>query len=787
MKPGEEPRNSHEELEETTLMSERLMSEGPPEDPRLLEAVREYMNALDAGLRPSRREWLERYPEIAKELGACLDGLAFVHSAAGKMNAGEETPDLPEGTMARPLGDFRLIKEIGRGGMGVVYEAIQLSLGRKVAVKVLPFTAALDPRHLERFRNEASAAAHLHHTNIVSVHAVGCERSVHYYAMQLIEGKSLAEVIRELRNVASTLPPGSQAAGGSSAFSLRRGPDMAPTSGTSSVESSPKTIDAAGVTLSTLRTSKPLAFYKSVARFGQQAAEALQYAHEAGVVHRDIKPANLMVDGRGKLWITDFGLAQFYSDAELTQTGDLVGTIAYMSPEQASGKAVVLDQRTDIYSLGITLYELLTLQRAFPAKNREALLQQVSAMDPRSPRLIDKRIPRELETILEKATAKDPAERYQTAQEFAADLDRFLRDEPIHAKPPTRWDKMVKWTRRHRSLAIGAVALLFLASAGFLTSTILIAREQRRTQANFQQARDAVDFFAQVAEEQMTAPPMSEVRRVLLRHAVSYYSDFMRDHADDATARAEIEKAQQHVTDILQELTASQKSDRVSWRISMLDQESVQQELVLSSQQVTETDELYSNWYGVGNSRLEASRLESSKERQDYYQQVAKSGEKSLKAILSDTQYQRLVEISWQTSGQRAFRDDLVVQALQLSDTQRAAIDQMIEKWMASHGPGGGPPGMRGGGGGPDGGMGGGRAGDRPSDDERNGPPHKMGGPDGQGGPWGRDTALVDNILGLLSPQQLAAWKSLIGVPFTGPIRAGPFGGMRRGGGFGPH
>ena len=164
---------------------------------------------------------------------------------------------------------------------------------------------------------------------------------------------------------------------------------------------------------------------------------------------------NLMVDAASENCGSPIsGLAQFYSDAELTQTGDLVGTIAYMSPEQASGKAVVLDQRTDIYSLGITLYELLTLQRAFPAKNREELLQQVSTMDPRSPRLIDRRTPRRLErTILEKATCQGSREQHhQAAQEFADDLSRFLRDEPIHAKPPTRWDKMVKWTRRRKSL-----------------------------------------------------------------------------------------------------------------------------------------------------------------------------------------------------------------------------------------------------------------------------------------------------------------------------------------------
>jgi len=210
MKPVE-PSRGDDDLDETAALSS-----AEPEDPQLLEAVQEYMNALDAGLRPSRREWLERYPRIARELGACLDGLAFVHSAAAKMNP--ESLDVPEGALARPLGDFRLVKEIGRGGMGVVYEAIQLSLGRKVAVKVLPFTAALDPRHLERFRNEASAAAHLHHTNIVPVYAVGCERSVHYYAMQLIEGQSLSQVIRELRDLADYMPGNA----GSSAATLRR-------------------------------------------------------------------------------------------------------------------------------------------------------------------------------------------------------------------------------------------------------------------------------------------------------------------------------------------------------------------------------------------------------------------------------------------------------------------------------------------------------------------------------------------------------------------------------------
>src|SRR4051812_6003027 len=184
------------------------------EDPRLISAVREYMALLEAGVHPHRQEFLARYPEIATELAACLDGLAFVHSAAAQMQTPGTNANVDEeSATARPLGDFKLIREIGRGGMGVVYEAVQLSLGRRVAVKVLPFAATLDARHLQRFRNEAQAAAQLHHTNIVPVYAVGCERSVHFYAMQMIEGQSLADVIKDLRAAAENGAPKSLSVG----------------------------------------------------------------------------------------------------------------------------------------------------------------------------------------------------------------------------------------------------------------------------------------------------------------------------------------------------------------------------------------------------------------------------------------------------------------------------------------------------------------------------------------------------------------------------------------------
>jgi serine/threonine protein kinase len=184
---------------------------------------------------------------------------------------------------------------------------------------------------------------------------------------------------------------------------------------------------------STEPSIRSTAYFRTVANLGTQAAEALEHAHQLGVVHRDIKPANLLVDGRGNLWITDFGLAHCQSQAGLTMTGDLVGTLRYMSPEQALAKRLLIDHRTDIYSLGVTLYELLTLEPAFSGRDREELLRQVAFEEPRTPRQRNKAIPRELETIVLKAMEKSPESRYATAQELADDLRRFLEDRPIQA------------------------------------------------------------------------------------------------------------------------------------------------------------------------------------------------------------------------------------------------------------------------------------------------------------------------------------------------------------------
>jgi eukaryotic-like serine/threonine-protein kinase len=358
------------------------------------------------------------------------------------------------------LGDFALVREIGRGGMGVVYEAVQISLSRRVAVKVLPQAGMLDPRQLQRFQNEARAAAQLNHPHIVDVICVGCDDGVHYFVMRFVDGKTLAEVNDDCKLQISNCK-------------LQIDESA---SGLGSEVHSPKTEDLSPKT----EVANPKSKFENrkCAEWIAQAAEALDHAHSMGVVHRDIKPSNLLVDREGKLWVTDFGLARFADEAGLTMTGDLLGTLRYMSPEQALGQRGAIDHRSDIYALGATLYELLALRPVFDGVDRSDLLRQIAFVEPRPLWKIDRHIPRDLETIALKALEKSPADRYATAGEMAADLRRYLRGEPIHAKPPTLAQRSVKWCLRHRGLVVAAAAVLVLAVVGLSVSTLLISRSR---------------------------------------------------------------------------------------------------------------------------------------------------------------------------------------------------------------------------------------------------------------------------------------------------------------------
>lgn len=436
------------------------------DDPRAIRAVQEYLAALEAGRRPDRQEFLARHPDLADQLSGCLDALEFVHSAAESLHP----PAAPSGphTDLSPmtaLGDFRLVREVGRGGMGIVYEAEQVSLDRRVALKVLPYAATMDPKQLQRFRNEAKAAASLHHQNIVPVYAVGCERGVHYYAMQFIDGQSLAEVVRGLRRQGD--------AGAVGDATCDYGPGRAaptPPVAALSTEGDPP---------------RGREFYRNVARMIAHAADAVEHAHTMGIVHRDIKPGNLLLDSAGKVWVADFGLARFGPDAGLTMTGDLLGTLRYMAPEQALTKHGLVDHRADVYGLGATLYELLTLRPAMDGEDRREVLRQIAFEDPAPPRRVERSVPAELETITLKALAKDPSERYASAGELATDLCRYLEDRPILARRPTARQRLARWARRHRPVVVtaaAALALLIVAAViGLAVNNAMLTWERNQT------------------------------------------------------------------------------------------------------------------------------------------------------------------------------------------------------------------------------------------------------------------------------------------------------------------
>jgi serine/threonine protein kinase/Flp pilus assembly protein TadD len=418
-------------------------------DDRWSEALAASLEAADNS---AREAVLARYAEFASRLADFYARRARVERWAAPLRSAvqggppaEQQADTCHAGEA--LGDFRIFREVGRGGMGIVYEAEQLSLGRRVALKVLPFAATMDPRKLQRFQNEARAAASLEHTHIVPVYGVGCARGVHYYAMKFIDGQSLAEIIAARNNDGRM----------TNDEALSKAPEM------------PQGAIGTQIRQSTLGPLSSFiirdsSFFRTVAELGTQVAEALEHAHSLGIVHRDIKPANLMIDGNGSLWVTDFGLARTAADAGLTMTGDVLGTLRYMSPEQALAKHGLVDHRTDVYSLGVTLYELLTGKPAVDGKDREEILNSITLEEPRAPRALDAAIPHNLETIVLKAMEKNPADRYVTAKELADDLRHYLEDRPIRARRAPLSLRLRKWGRRHRpvvaSLAAGILTLL---------------------------------------------------------------------------------------------------------------------------------------------------------------------------------------------------------------------------------------------------------------------------------------------------------------------------------------
>ena len=685
------------------------------DDPRVLQALRDYTDALEAGRAPDRIAYLAAHPDIADTLATCLESLSLVHNVAPRLRLKPGAHPTAESLVGIPaaLGDFRVIREIGRGGMGVVYEAEQLSLGRRVALKVLPFASALDATRLQRFKNEAQAAAQLHHSHIVPVYAVGCDRGVHYYAMQLIEGQTLGALVRQMAH--SAAQRNGQAA--NTAPVTEDWVVLASREGTTRRAATPEktatTLNAANVPAETIAT--PLAtdftgllsaerknarasFYQAAARLGIQAAEALEHAHQAGVIHRDIKPGNLLVDARGKLWITDFGLAQFQSDGGLTLTGNLPGTIRYMSPEQALGKRFLLDHRTDIYSLGVTLYELVTLEPAFDDTDGRVLARHIAYEEPRAPRTIDRHIPPDLETILLKAMAKAPAERYASAQALADDLQRFLDSQPIRARRPSPIDRLVKWGRRHKPLVAAGMLLVVICALGFLASTIVVAREHRKTKLAYQraleeraaaersflQARQAVDTFTQLGEEELfNKPSMYQLRRKFLEASLDYYESFLEQHSSDSVVQAELAAAQQRVARIVDELSVLSSFGPVL----LLSDQRVQQELAVTPQQRQQIEQLIEQLWDEQGEAVADEQL-TPEARQHQLAEQLRWHEEQIAGVVHEEQMNRLRQIALQQQGPFAFKRPEIIDTLELSLEQRRRIVEIIAAHAPRHGPG---------------------------------------------------------------------------------------------------
>ena len=371
-------------------------------DPELDRLIEELTRRIQAGGSVDMEAIAREHPGHAEAIGRLLPALELLADLgqSASAQAGRAEVAVPDPTAGLgELGDYRLVREIGRGGMGIVYEAEQISLRRRVALKVLPFAAALDARQIQRFQVEAQAAACLHHPHIVPVHGVGCDRGVHYYAMQLIEGQSLAAMIAELRRLDGLDPPDGPApvlegvstsdlaarllTGGAPDRPAGPGSDAPTASLPAGASPHPAPTARASRTgpdrpTTSSSSTRNRDFVRGAARLALQAAEALDHAHDRGIVHRDIKPANLLLDAEGQLWVTDFGLAQVRGDDRLTLSGDLLGTLRYMSPEQALGRRVVIDGRTDVYSLGVTLYELLTLRPAVDGRDRAEILRRIA-------------------------------------------------------------------------------------------------------------------------------------------------------------------------------------------------------------------------------------------------------------------------------------------------------------------------------------------------------------------------------------------------------------------------
>jgi tetratricopeptide (TPR) repeat protein/predicted Ser/Thr protein kinase len=489
-------------------------------------AIAEYLEAIERGAPPDLEEFLARHADAGAALREfladyqaleCLSPRVAPATAAsahttGRMPAGK----YPRLELPRVFGNFELLEEIARGGMGIVYKARQTTPDRTVALKMILAGQLASDADVERFYAEAQAVATLDHANIVPVFEVGNCEGQHYFSMGYVEGESLSE-------------------------RLARGPLMA----------------------------------REAATIVRDVAGAVHYAHERGIVHRDLKPANILIEQDGRVRVTDFGLARRQTDeTRLTHTGQLLGTPNFMPPEQIAGRAEDIGPAADVYSLGATLYAILTGRPPFQAASMADTLRQVAEQEPVALRQLDVAIPRDLETIALKCLEKPPSRRYATAKNLADDLERFLTDRPIAARRSTQVERFVRWGRRNplaagltaavAALVVAAVSVLAVSNAQIRRESVARAAALQQKDAALATARDAVNqMLTDVASEKFNNVPIAHPLRVsLLKGAQRFYEQLMQLNEADKSLVPEMAQVLYNMAGLQRELGQKEAAER---------------------------------------------------------------------------------------------------------------------------------------------------------------------------------------------------------------------------------
>ncbi len=525
-------------------MDTESVQRGPERPEALEELVFECLERMEAEGQDILGVFCDEHPADAARVRERVELLRRM----GLLGAPDGAPKVPE-----RLGDFRLIERLGSGGMGVVHLAEQVSLKRIVALKLIRPEQLYFANARERFQREIEAIARLQHPSIVPIHATGEEHGIPYYAMELVRGASLAQVL--------------------AAFAGR---DPAALTGRDLREvvliAVPRGTDVSGEIFAG-------SWNDAATRLARDLALAVQHAHERGVHHRDVKPSNVMIAADGRVVLLDFGLASLGATGGLTRTGSQIGSLPYMSPEQLRGQADRIGPRTDVYGIGVTLYEMLALAPAFEDPgDTEVLRARILDARARPLRAIHRGISTDLALVCATAMQAEPADRYGSAGALAADLDRVLELRPIAARAPSATARLVSWARRSPARATAAVLATAIVTLGPLVFGLqqsaanarieaanedleraLTESEAQRSRAdrereaadkNLAKAIQAVDvMLTRVGQEKLRdVPQLVSVRRDLLEDALQFYAGFLAERGGDEGLRREVERARARVS-----------------------------------------------------------------------------------------------------------------------------------------------------------------------------------------------------------------------------------------------